>query len=68
MPGWGGARLGNPASGRVLCRVGVAVCRHMRRLERVVLGYLEVPDPPEETSRLKVLQALQNTVRAAWPR
>lgn len=49
-------------------RVGVAVCRHMRRLERVVLGYLEVPDPPEETSRLKVLQALQNTISAAWPR
>lgn len=64
----GGARVGNPALWPLLCRVGVAVCRHLRRLERVVLSYLEVPDPPEETSRLKVLQALQNTIRAAWPR
>lgn len=48
--------------------MGVAICRHMRRLERVLLGYLEVPDPPEERSRLDVLQALQGTIRAAWPR
>ncbi|CAF94608.1 unnamed protein product [Tetraodon nigroviridis] len=48
--------------------VGVAICRHLRRLERVLLGYLEVPDPPEERSRLDVLQALQTTIRAAWPR
>lgn len=49
-------------------RMGVAVCRHLRRLERVVLGYLEVTDPPEETSRLKILEVLQKTSRAAWPR
>lgn len=49
-------------------RMGVAVCRHLQRVERVVLGYLEVRDPPEETSRLKVLEALQRTTRAAWPR
>uniref|UniRef100_A0A3B5BBF0 TELO2 interacting protein 2 n=1 Tax=Stegastes partitus TaxID=144197 RepID=A0A3B5BBF0_9TELE len=49
-------------------RMGVAVCRHLKRLERVVLGYLEIRDPPEETSRLKVLEVLQNTIRAAWPR
>lgn len=49
-------------------RMGVAVCRHLRRLERVVLGYLEIRDPPEETSRLKILEALQKTIRAAWPR
>uniref|UniRef100_UPI0037E93B37 TELO2-interacting protein 2 n=1 Tax=Semicossyphus pulcher TaxID=241346 RepID=UPI0037E93B37 len=48
--------------------MGVAVCRHLRRLERVVLGYLEVRDPPEETSRLKILEALQKTIKAAWPR
>lgn len=46
----------------------MAICRHLRRLQRVLLGYLEVPDPPEEQSRLKVLQALQNTIRAVWPR
>ncbi|KAM8760692.1 TELO2-interacting protein 2 isoform 3-T3 [Acanthopagrus schlegelii] len=49
-------------------RMGVAICRHLRRVERVVLGYLEVRDPPEETSRLKILEVLQKTIRAAWPR
>ncbi|XP_037339180.2 TELO2-interacting protein 2 [Pungitius pungitius] len=49
-------------------RMGVAVCRHLRQVERVVLGYLEVRDPPEETSRLKILEVLQITTRAAWPR
>ncbi|XP_069379297.1 TELO2-interacting protein 2 [Paralichthys olivaceus] len=49
-------------------RMGVAVCRHLRRVERVVLGYLEVKDPPEETNRLKVLEVLQRMTRAAWPR
>ncbi|KAK2901577.1 TELO2-interacting protein 2 [Channa argus] len=49
-------------------RMGVAVCRHLRRVERVVLGYLEVGDPPEETTRLKILEVLQKTCRAAWPR
>ena len=49
-------------------RMGVAVCRHLRRVERVVLGYLEVRDPPEETSRLKILETLQRTIRTAWPR
>ncbi|XP_029135051.2 TELO2-interacting protein 2 [Labrus bergylta] len=49
-------------------RMGMAVCRHLKRLERVVLGYLEVRDPPEETSRLKILEALQKTIRTAWPR
>ncbi|TNN57809.1 TELO2-interacting protein 2 [Liparis tanakae] len=49
-------------------RMGVAVCRHLRQVELVVLGYLEVRDPPEETSRLKVLEVLQITTRAAWPR
>nr|XP_020450753.1 TELO2-interacting protein 2 isoform X2 [Monopterus albus] len=49
-------------------RMGVAVCRHLRRLDRVVLGYLEIRDPPEETNRLKILEALQKTARAAWPR
>lgn len=52
----------------VCVRMGVAVCRHLRRVERVVLGYLEVRDPPEETSRLKILEVLQKTTRAAWPR
>uniref|UniRef100_A0A3Q2SZS5 TELO2-interacting protein 2 n=1 Tax=Fundulus heteroclitus TaxID=8078 RepID=A0A3Q2SZS5_FUNHE len=49
-------------------RMGVAVCRHLRRVERVLLGYLEVRDPPEETSRLKMLEVLQRTSKWAWPR
>ncbi|XP_075938619.1 TELO2-interacting protein 2 [Anarhichas minor] len=49
-------------------RMGVAVCRHLRQVERVVLGYLEVRDPPEETSRLNILEVLKITTRAAWPR
>lgn len=61
-----------PAASQVrlffMCRMGVSVCRHLRRVERVVLGYLEVRDPPEETSRLKILEVLQRTTREAWPR
>ncbi|XP_028270496.1 TELO2-interacting protein 2 [Parambassis ranga] len=49
-------------------RMGVAVCRHLQRVERVVLGYLEVSDPPEEKTRLQILEALQRTIRVAWPR
>uniref|UniRef100_A0A665VUL4 TELO2 interacting protein 2 n=1 Tax=Echeneis naucrates TaxID=173247 RepID=A0A665VUL4_ECHNA len=49
-------------------RMGVTVCRHLRRLERVVLGYLEIREPPEEKTRLKILEVLQKTIRAAWPR
>ncbi|XP_040898796.1 TELO2-interacting protein 2 isoform X2 [Toxotes jaculatrix] len=49
-------------------RMGVALCRHLRRVEKVVLGYLEVRDPPEETNTLKILEVLQKTMRAAWPR
>ncbi|KAM7415476.1 hypothetical protein PAMA_017808 [Pampus argenteus] len=51
-----------------LDRMGVVMCRHLQRVERVVLGYLEVRDPPEETIRLKILQVLQKILRAAWPR
>ncbi|XP_008417626.1 TELO2-interacting protein 2-like [Poecilia reticulata] len=49
-------------------RVGVAVCRHLRLLVPVLLGYLEVGDPPEESVRLKMLEVLQSTIRLAWPR
>ncbi|KAM4616064.1 uncharacterized protein tti2 [Polymixia lowei] len=49
-------------------RMGVAVSRHLRRVERVVVGYLEVGDPPEERSRLGVLEALEKLLLVAWPR
>ncbi|KAK7933091.1 hypothetical protein WMY93_003987 [Mugilogobius chulae] len=49
-------------------RCGIAVCRHMKRLERVVLGYLEVSDPPDETSRIQTLLCLNKILQNAWPR
>ncbi|XP_061749599.1 TELO2-interacting protein 2 isoform X1 [Nerophis ophidion] len=51
-----------------LDRMGVASCRHLRRLDRVCVGYLEVSDPPDETCRLKVLEGLHIVMTAAWPR
>ncbi|XP_056131777.1 TELO2-interacting protein 2 [Lampris incognitus] len=49
-------------------RMGVAVSRHLRRMERVVVGYLEVGDPPEEQSRLWILEVLEKIICVAWPR
>ncbi|XP_055017887.1 TELO2-interacting protein 2 isoform X2 [Boleophthalmus pectinirostris] len=49
-------------------RFGIAVCRHLRRLERVILGYLELSDPPDETSRIQILLTLNRTLQTAWPR
>lgn len=49
-------------------RCGIALCRHMKRLERVMLGYLEIRDPPDETSRIQTLKTLNRTLRTAWPR
>lgn len=49
-------------------RLGVAVCRHLKRLQRVILGYLELSDPPDETCRIQTLETLQRTLKIAWPR
>ncbi|CAL1616619.1 unnamed protein product [Knipowitschia caucasica] len=49
-------------------RCGIAVCRHMKRLQRVILGYLELSDPPHETSRVQTLRTLNRTLQTAWPR
>ncbi|NXW35466.1 TTI2 protein, partial [Phaetusa simplex] len=49
-------------------RLGILIVRHLKRLERVILGYLEVCDGPEEEARLGILEALQCTIEAAWPR
>ncbi|XP_068130815.1 TELO2-interacting protein 2 [Hyperolius riggenbachi] len=49
-------------------RLGIKVLRHMNRLMRVVLSYLEVYDGPEETARLCILETLQGTMKYAWPR
>ncbi|TTM20203.1 Nuclear receptor subfamily 6 group A member 1-A [Bagarius yarrelli] len=49
-------------------KMGVAIARHLKRLERVILGYLEVSDGPEEKARLSILEVLERTIQVAWPR
>ncbi|KAM6996285.1 TELO2-interacting protein 2 [Passerculus sandwichensis] len=49
-------------------RLGILIVRHLKRLERVILGYLEVSDGPGEEARLAILQTLQCTIEHAWPR
>ncbi|XP_064031501.1 TELO2-interacting protein 2 isoform X2 [Pogoniulus pusillus] len=48
--------------------LGILIVRHLKRLERVILGYLEVWDGPEEEARLGVLETLRCTIEHAWPR
>lgn len=58
-----------PSSGCVCAsRLGILIVRHLKRLERVILGYLEVSDGPEEKARLGILETLQCTIEHAWPR
>ncbi|KAM3924244.1 TELO2-interacting protein 2 [Leptodactylus fuscus] len=49
-------------------RIGFRITRHMKRLLRVIVGYLEVSDAPEEDARLRILETLQGTIKYAWPR
>ncbi|CAJ0968695.1 unnamed protein product [Ranitomeya imitator] len=49
-------------------RLGIRIARHMKRLLRVIVGYLEVSDGPDETARLSILETLQGTIKYAWPR
>uniref|UniRef100_A0A8D0GYM5 TELO2 interacting protein 2 n=1 Tax=Sphenodon punctatus TaxID=8508 RepID=A0A8D0GYM5_SPHPU len=49
-------------------RLGIRITRHLKRLERVIVGYLEVYDGPEETARLGILETLKCTIQHAWPR
>ncbi|XP_010125122.1 PREDICTED: TELO2-interacting protein 2, partial [Chlamydotis macqueenii] len=49
-------------------RLGILIARHLKRLERVILGYLEICDGPEEEARLGILETLQCTIEHAWPR
>ncbi|NXD16390.1 TTI2 protein, partial [Nothocercus nigrocapillus] len=49
-------------------RLGIHVSRHLKRLERVMLGYLEVCDGPQEEARLATLETLRCTIEHAWPR
>ncbi|XP_021570658.1 TELO2-interacting protein 2 isoform X2 [Carlito syrichta] len=49
-------------------RLGILTVRHLRRLERVIIGYLEVYDGPEEEARLKILETLKLLMQHTWPR
>ncbi|XP_051525841.1 TELO2-interacting protein 2 [Myxocyprinus asiaticus] len=49
-------------------RIGIVIIRHLKRLERVIVGYLEVSDAPEEKARLSIMDALKKTLQIAWPR
>lgn len=49
-------------------RLGILTVRHMKRLERVIIGYLEVYDGPEEEARLKILETLKLLMQYTWPR
>ncbi|MBN3296917.1 TTI2 protein, partial [Amia calva] len=51
-----------------IARLGVVTVRHLKRLERVIVGYLEVYDGPDEEARLCVLDALEKTIQQAWTR
>ncbi|XP_009211122.2 TELO2-interacting protein 2 isoform X3 [Papio anubis] len=49
-------------------RLGILTVRHLKRLERVIIGYLEVYDGPEEEARLKILETLKLVMQHTWPR
>lgn len=49
-------------------RLGIQIARHLKRLQRVIVGYLEVSDGPDETARLATLETLKHTIQHAWPR
>ncbi|XP_038602226.1 TELO2-interacting protein 2 [Tachyglossus aculeatus] len=48
--------------------LGILTVRHLKRLERVIVSYLEVYDGPGEEARLAILQTFKVTVQHAWPR
>ncbi|XP_073510163.1 TELO2-interacting protein 2 [Phyllobates terribilis] len=49
-------------------RLGIRIARHMKRLLRVIVWYLEVSDGPDEAARLNILETLQGAIKYAWPR
>ncbi|XP_039212368.1 TELO2-interacting protein 2 [Crotalus tigris] len=49
-------------------RLGIRIVRHLKRLHRVIVGYLEIPDGPEEAARIAALETLKCTIEHAWPR
>lgn len=54
--------------GTVFKRLGIRIACHLKRLQQVIVGYLEVADGPEEEARLAILETLKQTITHAWPR
>ncbi|XP_053126035.1 TELO2-interacting protein 2 [Hemicordylus capensis] len=49
-------------------RLGIQIARHLKKLQPVIVGYLEIADGPEEAARLATLETLKQTIQHAWPR
>ncbi|XP_066495415.1 TELO2-interacting protein 2 isoform X2 [Tiliqua scincoides] len=49
-------------------RLSIRIACHLKRLQQVIIGYLEVADGPEEEARLAILETLKQTIKHAWPR
>ncbi|XP_030641361.1 TELO2-interacting protein 2 [Chanos chanos] len=49
-------------------KMGIVIARHLKRLEKVIVGYLEISDGPEEKARISILDALEKLLQIAWPR
>ncbi|XP_062817308.1 TELO2-interacting protein 2 [Anolis carolinensis] len=49
-------------------RFGIQITQHLKRLQQVIVGYLEIADGPEEVARLAILDTLKCTIQHTWPR
>ena len=49
-------------------RLGIQIVCHLKKLQQVIVAYLEVSDGPEEAARLAILETLKCTIKYAWPR
>ena len=54
--------------GKYIETLGIRNVKYYKRLLRVIAGYLEVYDGPEEVTRLNILDVLIEVIRATWPR
>uniref|UniRef100_A0A6J0VBG7 TELO2-interacting protein 2 n=1 Tax=Pogona vitticeps TaxID=103695 RepID=A0A6J0VBG7_9SAUR len=49
-------------------RLGIQIVCHLKKLQQVIVAYMEVSDGPEEAARLAILETLKCTIKYAWPR
>ncbi|XP_022100512.1 TELO2-interacting protein 2-like [Acanthaster planci] len=48
--------------------MGITILRHMKRVLRVILKYLEASDGHDDVSRMHMLQSLKSLILQSWPR